>query len=114
DRLSTSWGHEHDEDSAVLSVWFEYRIPGAAAQIEEAEENVLLARAPVDESARREIFRRHLPMAESIAWRYRGKGVDIDDLRHVASVALWRASPRFGPAAGPCAPFPAGPESGEL
>lgn len=114
ERLASRWGHDHDESRSVLSVWFEYRIPGAGTEIEDADDNTLLARAGVDESARREVFRRHLPMAESIAWRYRGKGVDVDDLRQVASMALMKAIQRFDPEAGSFAPFAASTVSGEL
>ena len=39
----------------------------------------------------------HLPLAEHIAWRFRGRGQPTDDLRQVATLGLINAIDRFDP-----------------
>ena len=55
-------------------------------------------------SARQELDTRliedHLAVARSIAWRYRDRGIDLDDLEQVALLALTKAARRFDPDAG--------------
>src|ERR1700710_757326 len=43
----------------------------------------------------------HLDVAESVAWRYRGRGQDHQDLVQVARVGLIEAVERFDPDRGP-------------
>lgn len=49
----------------------------------------------------------HLDVAESIAWRYRGRGQDHQDLVQVARVGLIEATRRFDPDRGPFLAFAA-------
>jgi len=53
-----------------------------------------------DPAAREELVRRFLPLARSLARRYRRGGEPLDDLEQVASVALVKAVGRFDPARG--------------
>ncbi|MER7555562.1 sigma-70 family RNA polymerase sigma factor [Nocardioides sp. NPDC126508] len=43
---------------------------------------------------------RHLPVARSLAARYAGRGVDVDDLRQAARMGLVKAARRYDPAQG--------------
>ncbi|WP_392543852.1 sigma-70 family RNA polymerase sigma factor [Oryzobacter telluris] len=61
--------------------------------------------APEDE-ARRSALRERivllaLPLADGVATRYRGRGIDTDDLVQVARTALVKAVRRYRPGAGP-------------
>lgn len=47
-----------------------------------------------------ELVERHTPLAERLAWRYRGRGEGLDDLRQVAAVGLLNAAQRFDPERG--------------
>ena len=42
----------------------------------------------------------HMALARSLAWRYRDRGIDLDDLEQVALLALTTAAQRFDPGAG--------------
>lgn len=42
----------------------------------------------------------HVALARSLAWRYRDRGIDLEDLEQVALLALTRAAQRFDPDAG--------------
>lgn len=53
-----------------------------------------------DRALRDELITLHLPVAASIAGRYRNRGVPEEDLEQVASVALVLAARRFDPHAG--------------
>jgi RNA polymerase sigma-B factor len=53
-----------------------------------------------DPAAREEVVRRFLPLARSLARRYRRGGEPLDDLEQVASFALVKAVGRFDPARG--------------
>jgi RNA polymerase sigma-B factor len=50
-----------------------------------------------DGQARAELVRRYLPLARSLAWRYRSSGEPIDDLIQVASLGLIKALQRWDP-----------------
>lgn len=68
-----------------------------------AHTNHLLARAQGAEPAERErlldeVIVDNIPVATSIARRYRGRGVASDDLEQVACLALVRAARRYDPA----------------
>ncbi|MFE9997228.1 RNA polymerase sigma factor SigF [Streptomyces avermitilis] len=52
------------------------------------------------QALRDEIVRAWLPMAERIAWRYRGRGESTEDLCQVAAVGLVKAVDRYDPARG--------------
>jgi RNA polymerase sigma-B factor len=43
---------------------------------------------------------RHLPVARSLAARYAGRGVEVDDLRQAARMGLVKAARRYDPAQG--------------
>ncbi|GGU13187.1 sigma-70 family RNA polymerase sigma factor [Nocardioides albus] len=43
---------------------------------------------------------RHLPVARSLAARYAGRGVEVDDLRQAARVGLVKAARRYDPSQG--------------
>ena len=65
--------------------------------------NQLLARAQDAEPAERErlldeVIVENIPVATSIARRYRGRGIATDDLEQVACLALVRAARRYDPA----------------
>ncbi len=113
DRLSRSWGHDYDEDR--LTVWFVLRTPGTTALSEDIGDNELFARMDEDPAAYSdELVRRHADLAASIARRYRGKGVDEDDLLQVANMALLKAIQRYDPTLGEIRPYAAATISGEL
>lgn len=89
ERLAKSWGHSHEDDE--LSVWFVVRTPGTTSIPEEVGDEDLFSRMTEDPAAYSdELVRRHSDLATSIARRYRGKGVDEDDLFQVAQMALLR------------------------
>src|ERR1700748_777291 len=48
--------------------------------------------APAD---RESLIESHLPLAKSVARRYAGRGVELDDLVQVAAVGLVKAADRF-------------------
>lgn len=113
ERLSRSWGHHHD--GADLTVWFVLRAPGTTAIGEDVEDSDLFSRMAEDPAAYSdELVRRHADLASSIARRYRGKGVDEDDLLQVAHMALLKAIQRYDPAIGSIRPYAAATISGEL
>lgn len=55
---------------------------------------------PIPPPARDELISQHLGLARAIARRYTGRGIDAEDLRQVASLALVHAAGRFDPARG--------------
>ncbi len=113
DRLAKSWGHKHS--NGELSVWFKVRTPGTTAIPEEIGDDDLFARMADDPAAYSdELVRRHSDLAESIARRYRGKGVDEEDLIQVAHMALLKAIQRYDPSAGSIRPYAAATISGEM
>jgi len=66
------------------------------------EERLLFERLRADRSAenRERAFRRYLPLAHSLAARYRGCGEPLEDLKQVAGIGLLNAIDRFDPARG--------------
>jgi len=66
------------------------------------EERLLFERLRADRSAenRERAFRRYLPLARSLAARYRSSGEPLDDLQQVAGIGLLNAIDRFDPARG--------------
>jgi len=52
------------------------------------------------ESAREELIRLHLPMADFLARRFRNRGEPTDDLRQVAAIGLIKAIDGYDPARG--------------
>jgi RNA polymerase sigma-B factor len=66
------------------------------------EERLLFTRlrAGGDPADREEAVRRYLPLARSLARRYRGSGEPIEDLEQVASIGLLNAIDRFDPERG--------------
>ncbi len=113
ERLARSWGHSHD--GQTLSVWFVVRTPGTTAIPDEVDDEDLFSRMEEDPAAYSdELVRRHADLAASIARRYRGKGVDEDDLFQVAQMALLKAIQRYNPSAGSIRPYAAATISGEM
>lgn len=113
ERLAKSWGHTHRDGE--LSVWFTVRTPGTTAIPGELVDEDLFARMADDPAAYSdELVRRHTDLADSIARRYRGKGVDEEDLRQVAHMALLKAIQRYDPSAGSIRPYAAATISGEM
>lgn len=113
ERLSRNWGHEHDGER--LSVWFVLRTPGTTSIGDDVTDADLFERMADDPAAYSdELVRRHADLASSIARRYRGKGLDEDDLIQVAHMALLKAIQRFDPSLGKIRPYAAATISGEL
>lgn len=68
-----------------------------------------------DRGARNDLIERHLPLAESLARRYEGRGEPAADLRQVAMIGLLKAIERFDPWRGvPFASFAVPTVRGEL
>lgn len=113
ERMSRSWGHEHDGEQ--LRVWFTLRTPGTTSISDDVDDDDLFARMEEDPAAYSDaLTRRHADLAASIARRYRGKGVDDDDLLQVANMALVKAIQRYDPSLGTIRPYAAATISGEL
>ncbi|MFI5627516.1 sigma-70 family RNA polymerase sigma factor [Nocardioides sp. NPDC051685] len=55
---------------------------------------------PVPLQREEDLVVRHLPVARSLAARYAGRGVEIDDLRQAARMGLVKAARRYDPARG--------------
>lgn len=112
-RLTRSWGYEHDGKS--LTVWFVLRTPGVTSiPVDIPDDDIFAMMAEDPPAYSDELVRRHGDLAASIARRYRGKGVDEDDLLQVANMALLKAIQRYDPAAGNLRPYAAATISGEL
>lgn len=111
-RFARSWGHEFDGNK--LHVWFLLRTPGASTISTEVDDSDLFAALSTDPEISEELIRRHSDLATAIARRYRGKGVEDDDLEQVAHMALLKAIQRFDPKVGGLRPYAAVTISGEL
>ena len=113
DRIAKMWGHNHSDGE--LAVWFKVRTPGTASIPDDVEDDYLFAQMAEDPGAYSDVLvRRHRDLAESIARRYRGKGVDEQDLLQVAHMALLKAIQRYDPTAGSIRPYAAATISGEM
>lgn len=113
DRLSRSWGHSHEHGD--LSFWFVLRTPGTTSVSQDMTDEQLFELMDDDPAAYSdELVRRHSDLASSISRRYRGKGVDEDDLLQVAHMALLKAIQRYDPEIGSIRPYAAATISGEL
>ncbi len=113
DRLSNGWGHHHSD--GVLESWFGLRTPGTNSISEEVTDEELFNLLPTDPAASSdELIRRHASLASSIARRFRGKGIDDEDLDQVAYMALLKAIHRYDPQLGQLGPYAAATISGEL
>ena len=113
DRLSRNWGTEHDGTN--LTVWFTLRTPGTVSIDPEVADDDLFEMMAADPAAYSdELVRRHSDLAASISRRYRGKGIDDDDLVQVANMALLKAIQRYDPSLGSIRPYAAATISGEL
>lgn len=113
DRLSRGWGHSHHD--GTLTIWFVLRTPGTTALSKDLTDEELFSRMGDDPAAcSDELVRRHGDLAYSIARRYRGKGLDEDDLLQVANMALLKAIQRYDPSIGGIRPYAAATISGEL
>ena len=53
-----------------------------------------------DTQLRDQLFEAFLPLAKSIAWRFAGRGAEVEDLQQVAGMALIKALERFEPELG--------------
>lgn len=113
ERLSQTWGIDHDGEN--LTVWFSLRTPGTTSIPPDVSDEDLVERMDEDPVAcSDELVRRHSDLAASIARRYRRKGMDDDDLRQVANMALLKAIQRYDPELGSIRPYAAATISGEL
>ncbi len=71
------------------------------AQTRELFVTLSQARTPEErERIMTELVELNLPLCDALASRYRGRGVDFDDLVQVARTALWVAIQRFRPSEG--------------
>ncbi len=113
DRLTRNWGQSHEDGR--LSVWFVLRTPGTTSVSAEVSDEQLFELMDEDPAAYSdELVRRHSDLAASITRRYRGKGVDEEDLLQVAHMALLKAIQRYDPELGSIRPYAAATISGEL
>lgn len=113
ERLSKSWGTEYAGGN--LTVWFTLRTPGTTSIAPEVSDGELIQK--MDENPgvySDELVRRHSDLVASISRRYRGKGIDQDDLLQVANMALLKAIQRYDPGIGSIRPYAAATISGEL
>lgn len=112
-QIARSWGQEHN--GSELTVWFSLRSPGTMSISDEVSDEDLFARMAEDPASYSdELVRRHTDLAASISRRYRGKGIDEEDLLQVANMALLKAIQRYDPSIGTLRPYAAATISGEL
>ncbi len=111
--LSRTWGYRLE--GGVLHAWFTVRTPGSVAISPSVSDEELFQRMASDPQAHsEELVRRHSDLASAIARRYRGRGLDDEDLDQVAHMALLKAIQRYDPEYGEIRPFAAVTISGEL
>jgi RNA polymerase sigma-B factor len=112
DRIARTWGIRHDGET--LGVWFTVRTPGTALVGEEIDDSELFRAMAENPDIASELVSRHSDLANSIARRYRGKGIEDEDLEQVAHMALLKAIQRFDESVGSLRPFAAVTISGEM
>jgi RNA polymerase sigma-B factor len=113
ERYSQRWGTNFEDDT--LHVWFVLRTPGSVSLSPDLTDQDLFDRMTEDPAAfSGELLNRHSDLALAISKRYRGKGIDDDDLQQVAKMALLKAIHRFDDSYGDLRPFAAVTISGEL
>lgn len=113
DKVSRSWGRSHDGERQT--VWFAVRTPGATSISSDTSDEDLFTHMSEDPASYSdELIRRHSGLAESIAMRYRGKGIDEEDVLQVANMALLKAIQRYDPSRGNLRPYAAATIDGEL
>lgn len=113
ERYSQRWGTRFEND--MLHVWFVLRTPGSVSLSPELTDHDLFDRMTEDPASfSGELLTRHSDLALAISKRYRGKGIDDDDLQQVAQMALLKAIHRFDDSYGDLRPFAAVTISGEL
>jgi RNA polymerase sigma-B factor len=80
-------------------------VPAQGADIDDEVERLAEQLSEADPPARAEILDemvlRAVPLADAIARRYRGRGIDADDLVQVARLAAVKAVRRYRPGVGP-------------
>lgn len=93
-----------------------HRTTGRATQDEVVDLLRAGARSTHEErlAAQNEVVRRHLGLASALARRYRGRGIDDEDLYQVASLALVAAARRYEEDRGDFAAFATATVLGEL
>lgn len=64
--------------------------------------------------AREHVVLAAMGLADSLASRYRGRGIDLEDLRQVARLALVKAAGRYRPSEGPFTSFAVPTITGEI
>jgi RNA polymerase sigma-B factor len=111
-RIAPRWGTDQDDDA--LTVWFTLRTPGATAVSADTSDDELFLALEENPDLSAELVRRHGDLATSIARRYRGKGIEDEDLEQVAQMALLKAIQRYDNSVGPLRPFAAVTISGEM
>lgn len=113
ERYSRRWGTKFE--NGVLHVWFVLRTPGSVSLSADLSDHDLFSRMTEDPASfSGELLSRHADLAVAISKRYRGKGIDDDDLQQVAQMALLKAIHRFDDSYGDLRPFAAVTISGEL
>ena len=70
-------------------------LAGSEPAEDQDDSQELFGRLADDPSARDELIRRHYPLAEYLARRFRGRGEPLEDLTQVASIGLIKAIDRF-------------------
>ena len=68
---------------------------------------------PASEASDR-LVQDHLGLAQAVASSFRGRGVDLDDLRQVAGLALVKAARRYDPELGDFGPYAAASMRGDV
>lgn len=112
ERIARTWGIDHDGE--ILKVWFTVRTPGTTSVGVDIDDAELFRAMEENPDLSAELLRRHSDLASSIARRYRGKGIEDEDLEQVAQMALLKAIQRFDESAGTLRPFAAVTISGEM
>src|SRR6476646_2871238 len=67
--------------------------------------NLIVGEDDEETQAANDLCKRYLPLARKIASRYRGRGVDYEDLRSAAELGLTLGSRKFDPRKGAFGPY---------